>query len=411
MKFTYLAAERTSHCLVFLLKKTHDHSSRHHVSSCNFLFFRKHPFSSIKPTSGDADGSVGRSSSSPSSPTVSYLIEKCGLSTKTALSVSKKFELRSVEKSDSMLRFFREYDLTDEQISSLIVKCPRILSFGTDGNLKPKLEFLLSEGFTRLQVVEIMLSNPSTLLNNNLERRIIPCINFMKTILPTNAAITKFLKSSTNIVSSVQLANVEILRRNGAPDSVITKMYTSFPRSMTRDNNWFAKGVEKAMDLGIEPSEVSKFSNLVGVLSYMSPSTWERKMMLYKSMGWSTEETLLLFKTHPFCFRYSDKLTKKKLEFFLHTLRYSPKRLISYPNLFRLSLEKRIRPRCSVLGVLIAKGLIKTISLSNLMMSEDKFLGVFVAKYKDCVPEVEEAHNGKLHFKGLFPKWWNIEHN
>ncbi|KMZ64985.1 hypothetical protein ZOSMA_33G00130 [Zostera marina] len=178
-------------------------------------------------------------------------------------------------------------------------------------------------------------------------------------------------------------------------------MYTSFPRSMSRNHESFAKGVEKTIGLGIEPGNVSSFANTVGVLSYMTLSTWERKMMLYKSLGLSHEEALTMFKNQPSCFALSDKRTKIKMDFFTQKLGISPSRLVSYPNIFLLSLEKRIFPRCCVLKLLITKGFIQTILLYHFRMTAQNFFHTFVEEYKDRVPEIVDAYNGKFEFEGL----------
>lgn len=369
------------------------HSSRRHV-------YHK-SFSSIA-TSGDDDRAIDRSSpcASSSSPTISYLVRICGLSTQSAISVSKKIELKSPKKCDSVLGLLREYGFTDEHITCLIIRYPRILSVKSDLNLKPKLEFLVSEGFSHQQVVDVLLNNPVVLLNSSLERKIVPFFTSIKTILPNNADITQFLKHANNLSTAVWLANIETLRSNGVPESIVRKMFTLFTSCISRNPSRFAKAVEKTMDMGFKPSKVSSFVHAVGVLSYMKESTWERKVMLYKSLGWSREDTLLVFKRNPLCLGISDKHIKNKMNFFTQKMGYSPKHLISVPLLLRFSLEKRIIPRCSVMSLLMAKGLINTISLYNLKIPTVKFLGKFVDKYKDQVPEVVEAYNGKLDFKG-----------
>lgn len=309
-------------------------------------------------------------------------------------------------KSDSVLQLLRDFGFTDEQITAVIIKCSRILSVKADRNLKPKLEFLLSQGLTELEVVDILLSNPFVLLNTNLKRKIIPSFNTMKAIFPTNAAVIQFLKHTGHVSTYAFLANVQILRGNGVPESVIRKLYSRRPKIMTRNPSYFARVVERTLDMGFHPSKPSLFVDAVFVLLSLKPSTWDRRVMFCRSLGWSREETLLVFKRQPLSFTLSNKLIKKKMDFFTQKLAFSPKRLVSYANILRFSLEKRVIPRCSVLSVLIAKGLIKTITLYNLKIPEDRFCAKFVEGYKDQVPDVVEAYGGKLDFKGLFPRWW-----
>ncbi|CAK9178080.1 unnamed protein product, partial [Ilex paraguariensis] len=74
-----------------------------------------------------------------------------------------------------------------------------------------------------------------------------------------------------------------------------------------------------------------------------------------------------------------------------------------HPNLFLLSLEKRIIPRCSVLQLLMSKDLFEW--NNNLMrvflMTEKTFLENFVTKYQHLVPEVVKAHGGEREFQGF----------
>jgi len=69
----------------------------------------------------------------------------------------------------------------------------------------------------------------------------------------------------------------------------------------------------------------------------------------------------------------------------------------------QLSLEKRIVPRCSVLQVLMSKGVIKgDFSLVYVLkMVQQKFEKNYVSKYVNVIPEVIEAYQGKIQFQGF----------
>ncbi|GAY64694.1 hypothetical protein CUMW_235440 [Citrus unshiu] len=67
---------------------------------------------------------------------------------------------------------------------------------------------------------------------------------------------------------------------------------------------------------------------------------------------------------------------------------------------FTYSLERRIIPRCSVIRVLLSKGLINEenkIYLSSLVINSNKrFLDTFVTKYQDHVPQLLNIFHGKM---------------
>jgi mTERF domain-containing protein len=73
------------------------------------------------------------------------------------------------------------------------------------------------------------------------------------------------------------------------------------------------------------------------------------------------------------------------------------------PNLLLLSLEKRIIPMCSVLQLLMSKGLIKAdTSLVHVWrMTEKFFVEKLVCKYQNDVPDIVRAHQGKIEFQGF----------
>ena len=88
-------------------------------------------------------------SSSSSSLTVQFLVNSCGLTSKSALSVSKKFQIRenNLQNSQSVLQFLKAHDFSETHISNLIEKRPKILLRRIEDNLKAKFDFFTENGF------------------------------------------------------------------------------------------------------------------------------------------------------------------------------------------------------------------------------------------------------------------------
>ena len=101
----------------------------------------------------------------------------------------------------------------------------------------------------------------------------------------------------------------------------------------------------------------------------------------------------------------SENKIRKLMSFFVNKLNMTPSMISKHPNLLLLSLEKRIIPRCSVLHLLISKGLVKeeTSIVNVFKMTEKEFVDKLVSKYQNEAPDVVNAHQGKIEFQGWFP--------
>ena len=99
----------------------------------------------------------------------------------------------------------------------------------------------------------------------------------------------------------------------------------------------------------------------------------------------------------------SENKIRKLMSFFVNKLNMTPSMISKHPNLLLLSLEKRIIPRCSVLHLLISKGLVKeeTSIVNVFKMTEKEFVDKLVSKYQNEAPDVVNAHQGKIEFQGF----------
>ncbi|CAL9004567.1 unnamed protein product [Prunus brigantina] len=80
--------------------------------------------------------------------TVTYLINSCGLSPKAAISASKKVELQTPERADSVLALVRNHGLSEAQLSKFVRLHPEVLLANPEQTLLPKLRFFhLSRSF------------------------------------------------------------------------------------------------------------------------------------------------------------------------------------------------------------------------------------------------------------------------
>ncbi|EHA8588930.1 transcription termination factor MTERF2, chloroplastic [Cocos nucifera] len=337
--------------------------------------------------------------------TVSYLISSCGLSLSAALSAAKKFHLKSTANPDAVLALLKGHGFTKPQIANLVSKHPAILAAGPEKTIKPKLEFFAGIGYTGADLGKLISSDPNLLLNS-LEKRIVRNFYLLKTQLGSPAAVIAAIAGSSRLLrynlSTMMLPNLQTLRDHGVPALKIVMLVTRYPRVLMKKPDRFTETVKLLKEMGLKPT-LTKFVLAINVMLGLTTATWERKLAVYRSLGWSEKETLMAFTRHPYCMLSSDKKIRKVMEFIVKKMKCEPAFVAARPKLLCLSLEKRTIPRCSVFSILESKGVVsrKRGVHSFLLISEKDFLEKYVIKYGEEIPEVLEAYQGKLEFAGL----------
>ncbi|KAG2676139.1 hypothetical protein I3760_12G038500 [Carya illinoinensis] len=301
--------------------------------------------------------------------------------------------------------FFRAHGFNDMQIKTLMMKSPDLYSYNANKIFKPKLEFFKSLGLSDLEIAQLLSSEPN-ILKRSLEKHIIPCVQELRRVLGTDENVLEAVKACFQILESNMVhmlqPNIATLKSHGVPQSLVVKLLFIRATSLLICSNRFSEIVSEVMKLGFDPNHL-KFVLAIMSMALNSKTLWEQKVEAYRSFGLSEGEIYAAFKRQPFCMSCSDKKIKKMMGFFVNKLKMKPSRISKSPNLLLLSLEKRIIPRCSVLQLLMLKGLIKedTNIVSMVTMAEKNFMKRFVSKYQTEVPDVVRAHQGKIEFQGL----------
>ncbi|KAK4275603.1 hypothetical protein QN277_018653 [Acacia crassicarpa] len=332
--------------------------------------------------------------------TVSYLMNKFGMSAEVAGKLSRRFELKDPDKSDSVLSLLRSYEFSDAQIFK-IVKCfPQVLAANPEHNLLPKLRFAHSVGFSASEIPELFSSNP-TLLSLSLEKRITPHYEALKRVVGDDCKVKKCLKNSRWNVCSYGLKNVvpnmKVLRDEGVPQSSVITLLSRSANVLFIDQSKFVEYVKFLKETGIEHFKVTFIDALIVVIK-VGKSNWELKLDIFERLGWSRDVTLLAFSKCPHIMRYSEVKITNTMKFCLDEIGFQLKDIAGCPTIFCYSLKQRIIPRWSVAKILKMKGLIKAnMSISSMMiMSEKKFRENFLIKFQGSVPQLLELYSGEL---------------
>ncbi|KAE8691591.1 hypothetical protein F3Y22_tig00110889pilonHSYRG00162 [Hibiscus syriacus] len=318
--------------------------------------------------------------------TVSYLINSCGFSPESALSVSKRIHFESSERPDSVICFFKNHGFSQSQIRNLIRRRPRLLLANPDKTFVPKFQFFRSKTISSSELNMILSSNPHA-LECDLDNRIVPGFNFFKDLTQcSDYKVFLAYKNCSSILTRnlfIMARNISFLREKGVPESMLVNKLIVHPRIFAVNPEKFrttAEGVEK---LGFDPLK-QYFLIALQALIQISKSTWERKFNVFKQWGWSDEDVISAFEKYPRCMIFSEHKITANMDFFVNTMGWKSSRIADHPVVLSYSLEKRIIPRCLVLKALLSRGLIEEYSFCTLLVNTEKqFLRRFVTPFQD----------------------------
>ncbi|KAH9781215.1 mitochondrial transcription termination factor family protein [Citrus sinensis] len=271
--------------------------------------------------------------------TVSCLINSRGLSPKIAKSVAERVKLQSSKQPDSVLQFLKNRGFNGSQIAKLVRVRPQLLFAHPERSLLPKIEFLNSIGATDAELADVCSSIPA-ILDQSLENVLIPNYKFLKNL--------------------------------GMPEAYFALILSCYPPIVLQRQDKFYGNVKKVIKMGFDPQKC-EFVHAMQVFSSIGQSTLECKLDVLRRWGWSDEDISVF-------------------NFLVNKMGWQPSAIAHVPSAFMYSLERRIIPRCSVIRVLLSKGLINEenkICLSSLVINSNKrFLDTFVTKYQDHVPQL-----------------------
>ncbi|KAJ4829046.1 hypothetical protein Tsubulata_031705, partial [Turnera subulata] len=336
-------------------------------------------------------------SSKESSFVVSYLTNTCGFGLKSALSASNYLLFKGPEKPDAVINFFKAYGLSHTQISRVVMRRPNVLVSKVK-TISRKIEFLASKGASSKDVAFILANNPR-LLGRSLEKQVIPVYNFVRNAVHSDEKAITVLRRGGDIfrndINSHMAVSTHLLGENGVPESRIAWLLLNAPKVVLFLGR-LKEALEEVKEMGFEPSKIT-FVLALKAVSYHSKSSWERKVDMYKSFGWSEEEFLVMFKRHPLCMTYSEAKLRGLLDFYVNKLGWGPSYIISYPHLLGMSFEKRIIVRDSVIQFLLSKGLIEKGAYSPrvFMLTEENFLN----KYTRISPTISQTRHFLLQIR------------
>ncbi|XP_062087379.1 uncharacterized protein LOC133794187 [Humulus lupulus] len=362
-------------------------------NSTSYLGFLATRFSSSATT-------VVENSGNGSSFTVSYLVNSCGLSPDSAIVASRKLKLKNPERPDSVLDFFREHEFSENDISKIVRTRPQTLRSNPKKTFLPKFEFFYSKGYSKKELVSIISSDPHHLYRS-LDRNIEPTFNLLKTVLPSEVSVYASKHQWVSLAKNWKsvITNLGLLRDLGFTNSQIASTLKRFTEILILKPERFSSIVDEVKDMGFCPEKYT-FLFAIRTLSRKTfQKTWNQNYKAYMRFGWSDVDILNAFKMHPNCMVMSENKIEKVMDFLVNKMGWSSKKIAKCPVVLFYNFEKRTLPRCSVVRVLLAKGLMRLEDISFcgvLQIVEIKFLEKYVIKYNEQVPLLLSVYKGKV---------------
>ncbi|KAM5552718.1 transcription termination factor MTEF18, mitochondrial [Rosa sericea] len=333
--------------------------------------------------------------------TVTYLINSCGLSPEDAKLAASKVELQSQEGADSVLALLSSHGLSETQISKLVKSHPRVLLADPEKTLSPKLEFFSSVGLSRVDLARVLSFNPH-LLSRSLENQIVPSYNFLRNMISKENVVAVLKRRSWMFLENHSrnvMPNIEALRELGMPRACISLLLAHDTQVLMHNHDELVQLVNEVRGMGFDLKKSTFVVALRALCGKSSRAIWNRNREIYKrSWGWSDDDVVSAFRKSPQCMILSEKKIMQTMDFLVNKMGWSASMIPTYPVILCFSLENRIIPRCSVVKVLMKKGLVdENVSLAYAVLpAEKQFLERFVTRYLSQVPNLLSVYEGEL---------------
>ncbi|KAM7265178.1 hypothetical protein ACFE04_002861 [Oxalis oulophora] len=335
----------------------------------------------------------------PSSFRVEYLINSCGLSSKSALSTSQKLKLdqTNIQNSNLVIEFLKANEFDDTQIVKLVQVLPKILMCKVEKNLKPKFDYFVENGCKGTHLTQLVVSNPN-IIRTSLEGQIKPSFEIL---LELFGCIDDVLKASrrcpwffsTSQVTKLLKPNIDFLVEQGIPFRNLMQSVLSNPRIIFKKRDVIVRDFNAVKRLGLDPKD-PKFCCALRVLIQTSESILLKKMEMYNSLGWTQEEIFGMFRYNPISFAYSEEKIRSSVDYLVNTMKMELEFVISHPYLLSYSMD-RMHRRYKIFKALESKELFQWETrrvASVLSFNEKVFIKYYIAKYENAIPGLLEMN-------------------
>ncbi|EOA35139.1 hypothetical protein CARUB_v10020267mg [Capsella rubella] len=193
---------------------------------------------------------------------------------------------------------------------------------------------------------------------------------------------------------------VNVYKRLGFGVADVWGIFKKWPSFLSYSEKKITHAFETLMGCGLLKHEVLSLLKKHPKCICTSEQKIVNSIETFLGLGFTRDEFAMMIKRYPQCIDYTAETVKKKTEFIVRKMNWPLGALVSIPQVYGYSLEKRTAPRCNVIKTLMSKGLMgdgsETPPMSSVLTSTDQaFLRRYVMKHDKLAPELMTIFNGK----------------
>ncbi|PON77349.1 Mitochodrial transcription termination factor [Parasponia andersonii] len=218
--------------------------------------------------------------------TVSYLRNSCGLSQKSAISVSKKLLIENPEKADSVLELMRTHRLTQTHIRKIIGTRPELLLADLEHILRPNMELLKSLGLSGAGLGKLLIREPRLL-----HRDVGDTVDFFKAQGFSDKQIAMMIIKRPALLllnaNKIFKPKLDFFKSVGLTDEDVAKILSRCPyilqRSLVNHIMLCAEVLKRVLGTNDDVLKVIKACN--GIFEYNLEKILVPNILIFKSYG------------------------------------------------------------------------------------------------------------------------------
>ncbi|XP_021657409.2 uncharacterized protein LOC110647751 [Hevea brasiliensis] len=237
--------------------------------------------------------------SKPKTTIFDYLINQLQFSPESASVVSSSTTKYLIEpqNADSVLNFLIKNGFSKAHIENVVRRVPRILSASLENKIKPKIKIFRDLGFNSIDVADIVSADP-WILDYSADNKLGPSILALKNVLGSDADVSTLLKISgwflKKDLERTLIPNIKYLKSCGISSSQIFGCVFNFPRFFLEKPENIKEFVRRVDEMGVDRKSKT-FLPAIRVLGSMTKENWERKLKLFRELGFSEDNILFAF--------------------------------------------------------------------------------------------------------------------
>lgn len=291
------------------------------------------------------------------------------------------------------MRFLKDIGLSDAQIKDAVSFKPHVLGYSVSNTLNVCARELMAAGFTGGTLVSLTQFNPMILTLKGTASR----LQFWRHFVGDNdEALLKAMQKNKLLlqcdIDNHVIPMLNLLKEYGISEKEIAALVMNGDRILLQNFDSLSRDLKRTEELGFLVGS-KMFLQGFRMVIHLSEETLDKKVALFRDLyGWSEEEIYSALRKMPSVFSLSVSKLKSKMDFLTGEAGLESKNIVSQPRLLAISLERILIPRYHVLSILKAKRLTKCSLLTVCVISEKRFLELYVEPHKKYVPELHDVY-------------------